>query len=163
MPKEYAEKFDNNKPCEYGNYQVATGPYMFKNNSRRQGARRRLLPRQVATLVRNPNWNASTDIRPAYLNEIQIKIGGDNNVIGRQVLEGNNIVQSEPPSQANIRLAAEKYKSQMYISPGAGSHYIGVNNQRRTVQERKPPQGAVGGDSTAPRWTRRAAARSSRT
>ena len=34
------------------------------------------IPGKSATLVRNPNWNASTDFRPAYLNEIHIKIGG---------------------------------------------------------------------------------------
>jgi peptide/nickel transport system substrate-binding protein len=78
--------------------------------------------------VRNPNWDASKDFRPAYLNEIQIKIGGTNSVIGRQVLEGTNIIENEPPAQSNVRLAAEKFKSQLEISPGAGDHYIGVNN-----------------------------------
>ena len=46
-------------------------------------------PGKSATLVRNPNWNASTDYRPAYLNQINISIGGDPNVIGRQVLTGS--------------------------------------------------------------------------
>ncbi len=129
VPKEYAEKYDKNKPSNYAAYQVATGPYMIKNDSSGKVLGVGYFPGKSLTLVRNPNWNASTDIRPGYLNEIQIKIGGSNAVIGRQVLEGNNIVQSEPPTQANIRLAAEKYKSQLEISPGAGSHYIGVNNK----------------------------------
>jgi peptide/nickel transport system substrate-binding protein len=128
VPKEYAEKFDKHKPSDYGNYQVATGPYMFKNDSSGKVLDVGYFPGKSATLVRNPNWNASSDIRPAYLNEIQIKIGGTNSVIGKQVLEGTNIVENEPPAQSNIRLAAEKYKSQLEISPGAGTHYIGVNN-----------------------------------
>jgi peptide/nickel transport system substrate-binding protein len=128
VPKEYAAKYDNHKPSDYGNYQVATGPYMFKNDSSGKVLDVGYFPGKSATLVRNPNWTASTDIRPAYLNEIQIKIGGTNAVIGKQVLEGTNIVENEPPAQSNIRLAAEKYKSQLEISPGAGSHYIGVNN-----------------------------------
>ncbi len=33
VPKEYAEKYDKNEPSNYANYQVATGPYMIKNNS----------------------------------------------------------------------------------------------------------------------------------
>src|SRR5271165_897518 len=33
VPKEYAEKYDKHKPSDYGNYQVATGPYMLKNES----------------------------------------------------------------------------------------------------------------------------------
>ncbi len=128
VPKEYAAKYDAHKPSDYGDYQVATGPYMFKNDSSGKVLDVGYFPGKSATLVRNPNWNESKDIRPAYLNEIQIKIGGTNDVIGKQVLEGTNIVENEPPSQSNIKLAAEKYKEQMEISPGAGSHYIGVNN-----------------------------------
>ncbi len=96
VPKEYAEKFDKHKPSDYGNFQVATGPYMFKNDS----------SGKVLSVGYFPT----------------------NSVIGKQVLEGTNIVENEPPAQNNVRLAAEKYKSQLEISPGAGSHYIGVNN-----------------------------------
>ena len=128
VPKEYAEKYDKHKPSDYGNYQVATGPYMFKNDSSGKVLQVGYFPGKSATLVRNPNWDASKDFRPAYLNEIAIKIGGTNTVIGRQVLEGTNIVENEPPAQSNVRLAAEKYKSQLEISPGAGAHYIGLNN-----------------------------------
>ncbi len=128
VPQEYAAKYDAHKPSDYGNYQVATGPYMFKNDSSGKVLDVGYFPGKSATLVRNPNWTESLDIRPAYLNEIQIKIGGTNDVIGKQVLEGTNVVENEPPAQSNVRLAAEKYKSQLLISPGAGSHYIGVNN-----------------------------------
>jgi peptide/nickel transport system substrate-binding protein len=128
VPKEYAEKFDKNKPSNYAAFQVATGPYMIKNDASGKVLEVGYFPGKSLTLVRNPNWKASTDIRPAYLNEIQVKIGGTNSVIGRQVLEGTNIVENEPPASTNVRLAAERYKSQLEISPGAGSHYIGVNN-----------------------------------
>src|SRR5437660_776250 len=95
VPKEYAEKFDKNKPSNYGAYQVATGPYMFKNNAEGKVLEVGYFPGKSATLVRNPNWKESTDIRPAYLNEIQFKIGGSNAVLGRQVLEGTNVVTNE--------------------------------------------------------------------
>jgi peptide/nickel transport system substrate-binding protein len=128
VPKSYAEKFDKNKPSNYYAYQVATGPYMLKNDSSGKVLGVGYVPGKSATLVRNPNWKASTDFRPACLNEIAIKIGGTQAVIGRQVLEGTNTVENEPPAQTIIKLAAERYKSQLEISPGAGSHYIGVNN-----------------------------------
>jgi peptide/nickel transport system substrate-binding protein len=129
VPKEYAEKYDKNKPSNYGDYQVATGPYMFKNESSGKVLGVGYVPGKSATLVRNPNWNASTDIRPGYLNEIQIKIGGSNTVLARQVLEGNDVVYNEPSTpQSILKLAYEHYKPQLEISPGAGSHYIGVNN-----------------------------------
>jgi len=129
VPKEYAEKFDKHKPSDYANYQVATGPYMIKNDSSGKVLGIGYIPGKSATLVRNPNWNPKTDFRPAYLNEIDIKIGGTQAVIGRRVLEGTNVVENEPPAQSIISLAAEKYKKQLEISPGAGSHYIAVNNK----------------------------------
>jgi peptide/nickel transport system substrate-binding protein len=129
VPKAYTEKFDKHKPSDYANYQVATGPYMLKNDSSGKVLGSGYIPGKSATLVRNPNWDGTKDFRPAYLNEIDIKIGGTNAVIGRQVLEGTNIVENEPPAQNIVRLAAEKYKNQLEISPGAGSHYIGVNNK----------------------------------
>ncbi len=129
VPKSYAEKFDASKPTDYANYQVATGPYMLKNDAQGKVLGIGYIPGQSATLVRNPNWNSKTDFRPAYLDQINIKIGGTNTVIGRQVLEGTNVVENEPPAQASVRLAAEKFRQQIEISPGAGSHYIAVNNK----------------------------------
>jgi len=130
VPKEYAEKFDKNKPSNYAANEVATGPYMLKNNAEGKVLGTGYVPGKSATLVRNPNWSASTDYRPAYLNEIQVKIGGTSTVLGRETLEGSNIVQNESAvAQPNVRLAAEKFKNQLQISPGGGAHYIGVNNK----------------------------------
>jgi peptide/nickel transport system substrate-binding protein len=129
VPKEYAERFDKSKPSDYANYQVATGPYMLKNNAEGRVLGIGYIPGKSATLVRNPNWNPKTDFRPAYLNEIDIKVGGTKTVIGRQVLEGANVVENEEPVQSIVKLAAEHYKSQLEISPGAGSHYIAVDNK----------------------------------
>jgi peptide/nickel transport system substrate-binding protein len=130
VPKSYAEKFDKNKPSNYASYEVATGPYMLKNNAEGKILGIGYVPGKSATLVRNPNWNAKTDYRPAYLNEIDVKLGGTTAVLGRQVLEGSDIVQNESAvAQSIVRLAAEKYKSQLQISPGGGDHYIGVNNK----------------------------------
>jgi peptide/nickel transport system substrate-binding protein len=130
VPKEYAEKFDKNKPSNYADFEVATGPYMLKNDAAGKVLGVGYIPGKSATLVRNPNWNPKTDYRPAYLNEIAIKIGGTAAVLGRETLEGSNVVQNESAvAQSDVRLAAEKFKSQLQISPGAGAHYIGVNNK----------------------------------
>jgi peptide/nickel transport system substrate-binding protein len=130
VPEEYAKKYDEKKPTEYGNYQVATGPYMFKANGAGKVLGTGYQPGKSATLVRNPNWNPATDSRPAYLNEIRIQIGGDSNVIGRQVLEGSNMVQNDPVSKSILQMAYEKYKPQLQITPGAGDHYIAINNSK---------------------------------
>src|ERR1700722_2461614 len=129
VPKSYAERFDAHKPSDYANYQVATGAYMLKNDSSGKVLGVGYIPGKSATLVRNPNWRASTDFRPAYLNEIDIKIGGTQQIIGRQVLEGENVVENEPPAQSSVKLAFQQHKSQLEISPGANSHYIAVDNK----------------------------------
>jgi peptide/nickel transport system substrate-binding protein len=130
VPEEYAKQYDARKPSEYGNYQVATGPYMFKNNSAGKVLGIGYQPGKSATLVRNPNWNPATDFRPAYLNEIDIEIGGDLNVIGRQVLEGSDMVENDSPEKTIVQLAYEKFRSQLEISPGGGTRYIAVNNKQ---------------------------------
>jgi peptide/nickel transport system substrate-binding protein len=128
VPEEYAKKYDAKAPSEYGNYQVATGPYMFGANSEHKVLGTGYQPGKSATLVRNPNWNPSTDYRPACLNQIDISIGGALAVIGRQVLEGSDMVQNDPPERSIVQLAYEHFRSQLMISPGAGDHYIAVNN-----------------------------------
>jgi peptide/nickel transport system substrate-binding protein len=128
VPAEYAKKYDAKTPSEYGNYQVATGPYMFKANGEHKVLGTGYQPGKSATLVRNPNWSASTDYRPACLDQINISIGGDANVIGRQVLEGTHSVQNDTPAQPIVKLAYEKYRKQLEISPGAGTHYVALNN-----------------------------------
>jgi peptide/nickel transport system substrate-binding protein len=128
VPPEYAKKYDAKKPSEYGNFQVATGPYMFKADSTGKVLGTGYQPGKSALLVRNPNWSAATDYRPAYLDQINISIGGDSTVIGRQVLEGSHSVQNDPAAQPIVKLAYQKFRSQLDISPGAGDHYVAVNN-----------------------------------
>jgi peptide/nickel transport system substrate-binding protein len=129
VPKRYAERFDRHSPSDYADYEVATGAYMLENNKAGRVLGIGYVPGRSATLVRNPNWNPKTDFRPAYLNAIDIKIGGSAAVIGRQVLEGKDIVQNEAAAQPIVKLAYEKHKSQLEISPGAGIHYIAVDNK----------------------------------
>src|SRR5207302_3713259 len=124
VPEDYVKKFDAKKPSEYVNYLVATGPYMLKQGSGGKVLGTGYQPGKSLTLVRNPNWNASTDFRPAYLDGIDISIGGDTNVIGRQALDGSHMTQSDAPSTPVLKLAYEKFRSQLEISPGAGDHYI---------------------------------------
>jgi peptide/nickel transport system substrate-binding protein len=130
VPKRYAEMFDRHRPSTYANYEVATGPYMLKHNAAGRVLGIGYRPGRSATLVRNPNWRRATDFRPAYLNEIDVHIGGTAASLGRQALTGTNVVQNESSvAQSVEKEAVEKHKSQLEISPGAGIHYIGVNNK----------------------------------
>lgn len=130
VPEEFARRFDAHSPTEYGKYLVATGPYMFKSNAEGRVLGVGYEPGKSATLVRNPNWRSRTDYRPAYLNQIDIRIGGDPDVIGRQVLEGSDMVQNEEVAPSILQLAYEHFRPQLEISPGAGSNYIAVDNRQ---------------------------------
>ncbi len=129
VPKEFAAPLDKKKPTQYGaTYEVATGPYMLKSDSKGKFLGIGYQPGKSATLVRNPNWNASTDPRPAYLDQININIGGDPNVIGRQVLTGSHMMQNDTPAGSIVKLAYQKYYNQLVAVPGAGDHYLSLNN-----------------------------------
>ena len=99
VPKEYAEKFDKESPSTYNENVVSSGPYMVENDA--QGKLTGYKAGKSIQLVRNPNWDASKDYRPAYLDEILLRTNAtDANVAGRQVLQGENLVlDTNPPAQ----------------------------------------------------------------
>jgi peptide/nickel transport system substrate-binding protein len=131
VPESFAKPLDAQKPTTYGSkYVVATGPYMFKANPKTgEFLNIGYFPGKSATLVRNPNWNPKSDYRPAYLNQININIGGDQTVIGRQALAGSDTLQNDTPSSTIVKLAYQQYPSQIVFSPGAGDHYMALDNQ----------------------------------
>jgi peptide/nickel transport system substrate-binding protein len=131
VPKAYAAPLDAKRPTTYGStYEVATGPYMLKADAKGRFLGIGYQPGKSATLVRNPNWNPSTDARPAYLNEININIGGDPNVIGRQVLTGSDMVQNDAPADPIVKLAYQKYYNQLTAVAGAGVSYVSLDNEQ---------------------------------
>jgi peptide/nickel transport system substrate-binding protein len=131
VPKGYAERFDRRGPSDYAAHEVATGPYMLKNNRQGRVLGIGYVPGHSATLVRNPNWRRSTDFRPAYLRAIHVEIGiPTQRGIGLKVLNGKDDVENEPPALSTVVKAIEHHPSQLEISPGAGDHYIAINSAR---------------------------------
>ncbi len=130
VPEEFAGPMDKKSPTTYGTkYLVATGPYMIKSDPKTglfQGIGYQA--GKSLTLVRNPDWNAGTDYRPAYLNQINVDIGGDSTVIGNTVLQGSNMVQFDPPAQSIVKLAYQSYPSQITFTQGSGDYYVTLNN-----------------------------------
>ena len=131
VPQSYAAPMDAKKPTQYGtSSEVFTGPYMLQSDATGKFLGLGYQPGKSAALVRNPNWLASTDPAPAYLDKININIGGASQVIGLQVLKGSDSVQNDTPTNANVQLAYTKYYSQLYAVPGAGDHYVSLNNAK---------------------------------
>jgi peptide/nickel transport system substrate-binding protein len=131
VPKEYAQKFDRRQPSNYGNNQVATGPYMIENDE--SGKLTGYTPGTEIRLVRNPNWDASTDYKPAYLDSITIKQGSDPDVASRQVLEGNALVSGDFQLPASIlaRVSRGDQKDQLVTTPPTGRYrFIAIRTDR---------------------------------
>jgi peptide/nickel transport system substrate-binding protein len=131
VPREFAAPLDAKKPTQYGSaVEVATGPYMLKADGRGKFLGLGYEPGKSAVLVRNPAWRRTGDARPAYLNEIDVNIGGDPSVIGRQVLVGSYAVQNDPPAGPVVKLAYQRYYRQLVTVPGAGDYYVALNNRQ---------------------------------
>ena len=132
VPRSFAGPLDRHSPSSYGTrYLVATGPYMIESNLRTgQVQDVGYDPGKSLTLVRNPNWIARTDFRPAYLYRIDIKIGSSPRAIGQQVLNGSDAVQFDPPARLIVEEAYNQYPSQVTFTSGAGEHYVALNTQR---------------------------------
>jgi peptide/nickel transport system substrate-binding protein len=80
VPKSYAEQFDKKKDSDYDNHVIATGPYYID----------RWTPGELISVVRNPEWDKSTDdVRAAYVDGMEWKLGFDNDVGVQSVLDGD--------------------------------------------------------------------------
>jgi peptide/nickel transport system substrate-binding protein len=132
VPQSYAEKFDAKTTSTYGLNQVATGPYMIKNNA--AGKAVGYTPGKEIDLVRNPNWNASTDYRKAYLDSITIKEGTDVTIGSRQVLSSPNMVNGDfqvpPPILSQVVKNSTQKKDNLVITPPTGRfRYVALNTK----------------------------------
>lgn len=130
VPREYARKFDNVKgTSKYGQNQVFTGPYMIENNA--QGRLTGYKPGREIRMVRNPNWDKSTDYRPAYLDSITVKEGVEPEVGSRQILSGTHQVSGDFQIPASIMVRASRnQKDQVVTTPPTGRYrYIAFNTR----------------------------------
>lgn len=133
LPKSVVAPLDKSAPTKFGVSEItATGPYMVQGEQNGNSLTTGFNPEKSLTLVKNPNWSASTYSGaykpPAYLSQINIQNGGDPSVIGPQVLKGTNEVQLDTPSRGTVQEAYTKYPSEITFTTGAGDHYLTLNN-----------------------------------
>jgi peptide/nickel transport system substrate-binding protein len=126
VPEEYAKQYDAKNPSTYGQHQVATGPYMIQTYK----------PGKSIILVRNPNWDKSTDRRPAYLDRIDFQEGIDPAVGGKQILNGQSQVNGDfAPLPQDDKLALSSKRSQIQLVPGAGNRYVAMNTKEKPFDD----------------------------
>ncbi len=135
VPEEYAAKFDKENPSTYGDNQVSTGPYMIENNA--AGKAVGYQPGKRIHLVRNPNWDKSTDFKPAYLDEIDNLEGNDDTgVASRQILTGKSMINGDfsPPPEA-LKQASTQMKDQLQLVPSGGGRWISLNMKQKPFDD----------------------------
>jgi len=126
VPEEYAKKFDAKNPSTYNEHVVATGPYMVKNDAK--GNTVGYQAGKSIDLVRNPNWDKTTDHRPAYLDEIQMTTNeAEGSIAAQQVLTGSHMTLDSDPPAAQLRDAVLNRKGQWIQVPGGGYRWLPLN------------------------------------
>jgi peptide/nickel transport system substrate-binding protein len=156
VPKEYAQPFDQKNPSTYDAHVAFTGPYMVKNDSSGKLVGR--TPGKSIDLVRNPNWDKSTDYRPAYLDEVVIEEGNDDlTVASRRVLNGTASLccdAGSPPAPV-LKQAVSRNKDQLIFVPSGGTRYIAFNTKIKPFDNLNVRKAIIAGmDRNALRLTR---------
>jgi peptide/nickel transport system substrate-binding protein len=131
VPKEYAQKYDRQSPSAYGEkYAVYTGPYMIESDD--QGRATGFTAGKRIHIVRNPDYAPVDDYRPAYLDEIEIQAGNEDNAVAtRRILSGESMAGGDlqPPANQLKRLLQDN-KQELSAVPGGGWRMIALDNSR---------------------------------
>jgi peptide/nickel transport system substrate-binding protein len=119
VPEEYAKRFDAKNPSTYDQHVAFVGPYMVKSRK----------PGKSITLVRNPNWDATTDYRPAYLDRIEILEGNNDPLVGaRRIFNGSHMVTGDFTIPANLlKRAVTQYRDQTNITQTPAWRAVSLN------------------------------------
>ena len=129
VPEEYARRHDARNPSTYDSAVAFTGPYMIENDASGRLTGRK--PGRSITLVRNPNWVADGDARPAYLDRIEIQEGNDDSAVSsRRILAGSGLIQGDgaPPAQI-VKQALARAKSQIAFVAGGSNRFVALNTR----------------------------------
>src|SRR5918998_811991 len=156
VPKEYAEKYDKELPSTYGEgHAVYTGPYMVESDA--QGKAVGYVPGKRIHLVRNPDYAAVDDFRPAFVDEIDIQAGNeDTSVATRRILAGENMISGEIEPPANqLKRLLESNKTELSAVPGGGWRMISMDTSRPPFDDLDVRKGTIAGfDRAAARQQR---------
>lgn len=124
---------------DYGRFLATTGPYMFEGSDQldptappaQQKPVSGYEPGRSITLVRNPSYDKATDgLRPAYVDKIEVGIGGTEEDLANQVDAGqiDIVFDGVPPAQQLREYATDpELKDQLHSDPSDGVRYLSIN------------------------------------
>jgi peptide/nickel transport system substrate-binding protein len=123
---------------DYGRFLATTGPYMFRWQSKLRYTYnaedgkpiRGYQPGRSIALIRNPSWKPSTDdLRPAYLDEIDITVGGTPEDVAKGVDAGDLDLNldSQPPPEVTTGPPEMGPNPPTHLDPTGILHYLSFN------------------------------------
>jgi peptide/nickel transport system substrate-binding protein len=124
---------------DYGRFLVASGPYMFEGSEDLdfsqdpddQSAVAGYEPGRSITLVRNPSWSSEVDdIRPAYLDRIEVTMGGTEQDLALQVDAGELDIQFDgvaPAEQVRRYQTDPQLQDRLFIHEDDSVRYLTLN------------------------------------
>ncbi|WCB96713.1 Periplasmic oligopeptide-binding protein [Baekduia alba] len=128
VPAEYAKPFDAHNPSTYNTHVAFTGPYMVQNTP--SGSLSGYRSGKSIQLVRNPNWDAATDYRPAYLTSILIRTdAADSAASARQVAAGRDLLLDTNPPTTVLRQVRAAAPTLLSTVQSGGFRYFSLNTQ----------------------------------
>jgi len=134
VPESYAKPFDDETVSSYGLHQVATGPYMIKASSSGNINGVGYQPNKLIELVRNPNWDPSSDYRLGCVDQVLFKEGyQDPTVMTKTILSGSADANGDtppPPAELKSILSSSTEKQQLFFTPTGGSRYVALNTSK---------------------------------
>jgi peptide/nickel transport system substrate-binding protein len=134
VPAEYAKPFDAHDPSTYNSHVAFTGPYMVQNTA--SGALSGYRPGKSIQLVRNPNWDAATDYRPAYLTSILIRTNAvDSDAAARQVAAGRDLLLDTNPPSRTLRQVRAAAPSLLSTVQSGGFRYFSLNTEVKPLDD----------------------------
>jgi peptide/nickel transport system substrate-binding protein len=156
VPKEFAEKYDKEVPSTYGEgHAVYTGPYMVESDA--EGKATGYEPGRSIRIVRNPDYAAVDDFRPAYLDEVEFQGGNEDSAVAtRRILSGESLASGdlEPPSSQLERLL-ESNKTELSAVSGGGWRMISMDTSRAPFDDANVRKAVIAGfDRVAARQQR---------
>jgi peptide/nickel transport system substrate-binding protein len=121
VPRAAAEKYDKKKDSDYDKHVVGTGPYYVAEWT----------PEEQITLERNENWDAETDdVREAYIDTVDWKLGLDNDVGVKKILNGDYElgldVSPQGPALEQV-VNDPELKQRMINEPSLCTRYVWLN------------------------------------
>jgi len=118
---------------DYGRYLIATGPYMFEGSEQITADTPvpGYDPGRSWSLVRNPSWDPETDdLRPAYVDEIQVEINESTDVNFQEFEDGglDLVYDGVPPKSILQQYTTDPaLADRLNSEPSDGTRYFSMN------------------------------------